>query len=183
MENLVENFRELSRIRGELCANFSRTLANLPENFRVFAANLLRTFANSREPWRIHTYLRMDLAIRPLGTRRRAGNRLPAAVWCVFVLWLVLCAIMGAQHFNPHIRVLVAARVPNVRVATAVRARESSLRVAWRPGRRARAGRGAKRSASHGKGGKLFDTRSMSIYTHPYRTTYCHVLTIGTSTW
>ena len=49
-----------------------------------------------------------------MGTRRRAGNRLLAAVWCVFVLWLVLCAIMGAQHFNPHIRVLVAARVPNV---------------------------------------------------------------------
>ncbi len=61
-----------------------------------------------------------------VGTRRRAENRLLAGVWCVFVLWLVLCAIMGAQHFNPHIRVLVAARVPSVRVATAARARESS---------------------------------------------------------
>ena len=74
-----------------------------------------------------------------VGTRRRAGNRLLAAVWCVFVLWLVLCAIMGAQHFNPHIRVLVAARVLNVCAATAVCAQESGRRVLWRPGQRTRA--------------------------------------------
>ena len=31
----------------------------------------MRTFANSREPWRIHTYLRMHLARRALRTRGR----------------------------------------------------------------------------------------------------------------
>ena len=43
-------------------------------------------------------------------TRERAEDRLLRGVWCVFVLWLVLCAIVGTQHFNLHICVHAAAR-------------------------------------------------------------------------
>ena len=58
-------------------------------------------------------------------------------LWCMFVHWLVLCAIGSTQHFNLHTGVPVVARVLAVRAATAVRARESGHRVAWRPGQRA----------------------------------------------
>ena len=74
-------------------------------------------------------------------TRERAGNRLLERAWCAFVLWLVLCAIVGAQHFNLHICVHAAARVWRVCAASAERARASRHRVAWRPGQRACAGR------------------------------------------
>ena len=74
--------------------------------------------------------------------RDRARDRLRGAVWCAFVLLLVLCAIVGAQLFNQHGDAHVAARALPVRAAAAAHAQESRWRVAWRPGQRARAGRG-----------------------------------------
>ncbi len=72
------------------------------------------------------------------------------------MLLVVLCAIVGTQHFTLHTCVLAAARAPTVRAATAMCARESGHRVAWRAGQRACAGRGEKSSTSHGKGGETF---------------------------
>ena len=62
--------------------------------------------------------------------RERAGLRLIGGVCCVFVLLLVLCAIVGAQHSNQHSCVLAAAGVLPERIATAMCARCGRIRFA-----------------------------------------------------
>ena len=74
-------------------------------------------------------------------TCKQAKNRLLGAVWCVFVLLLVLCAIEATQHSNQYSGVLPAAWVLPVRAAMAMCARGGRIRFAWRPEQRVCAGR------------------------------------------